>query len=171
MKIVTQFPLNSNKTLLRHYSLRRPFACDFWGGVLGMEFSWGWNIFQKLLKGRVISEGINIFFENTTSPYRVNLCAPKTWLLQVVRKWHSWGEWTKARWNPLTSRFFPSCSHKYQLISSKFSVFNFLLWKHVLTKNEVNYILKWSRDHSCGKPLTHFSLYLYRISSFYFSCF
>ena len=54
-----------------------------------MEFSWGWNIFQKFLKGRVISEDINIFFENSTSPYRVNLCAPKTWLLQVVSKWRS----------------------------------------------------------------------------------
>ena len=53
---------------------------------------------------------------------------------------------------------FSPCFHKYQPISCKFSVFNFLLWKHALIKNE----------ETCGKLLTHFSLYLYRIFSSYF---
>ena len=61
---------------------------------------------------------------------------------------------------------FPPCCHRYQPISSKVSVFNFLLWKHALTKNVVNYFSKRLRDHSCGKRLTHFSLYLYRIFRF-----
>ena len=61
-------------------------------------------------------------------------------------------------WNSLPSSFFCPCFHKYQPISSKLSVFNFLLWKHALIKNE----------EACGKLLTHFSLYLYRIFSSYF---
>ena len=70
MKIVTHFAFNSNKTPLRQYSLRRPFAQDFrgtggWGGGMAMEFQWAWNIFKNFLinlcKGRVILEGINIF--------------------------------------------------------------------------------------------------------------
>ena len=47
----------------------------------------------------------------------------------------------------------------------------FLPWKRALTKHEVNYFSKRSRDHSCGKRLTHLSLYLYRIFSFYFFLF
>ena len=46
----------------------------------------------------------------------------------------------------------------------------FLPWKHAVTKHEVNYFSKRSRDHSCGKWLTHFSLYSYRNFSFYFLC-
>ena len=61
-------------------------------------------------------------------------------------------------WNSLPSRFFSPCFHKYQPISSKFSVFNFLLWKHALIKNE----------EGCEKLLTH---YLYRIFSSYFFSF
>ena len=40
-------------------------------------------------------------------------------------------------------------------------LFTFLLWKHALIKNE----------EACGKLLTHFSLYLYRIFSSYFFSF
>ena len=56
------------------------------------------------------------------------------------------------------------CCHKYQLIGSKLSVFNFLVWRHALTKNEVD------NFHSfCRKHLTNLSLYLYRISVSTFS--
>ena len=61
----------------------------------------------------------------------------------------------RVEFTPL--QVFSPCFHKYQPISSKFSVFNFLLWKHALIKNE----------EGCGKLLTHFSLYLYRIFSSY----
>ena len=60
-------------------------------------------------------------------------------------------------WNSLLSRFFSPCFHKYQPISFKFSVFNFLLWKHALIKSE----------EGCGKLLTH----LYGIFSSYFFSF
>ena len=40
-------------------------------------------------------------------------------------------------------------------------LFYFLIWKHALVKNE----------EACGKLLTHFSLYLYRIFSSYFFSF
>ena len=78
------------------------------------------------------------------------------WPLCIFDLHHlSWG------WNSLPSRFFSPCFHKCQLISSKFSVFNFLQWKPVLIKNE----------EGCGKLLTHFSRYLYRIFSSYFFSF
>ena len=50
MKIV--IPLNSNKTPLRQYSLRRPFASDFsgtGGGGAGYGISMGLEYFQKFL--------------------------------------------------------------------------------------------------------------------------
>ena len=63
-----------------------------------MEFTWSRNIFKNFLinlcKGRVILE--RILFLNSISPLRVNSCVPKTWVLQVVSKWCSWGEWTKT---------------------------------------------------------------------------
>ena len=55
MKIVTHFALNSNKTPLRQYSLRRPFAPDFGGtgggrgGGDGYGISMGLEYFQKFL--------------------------------------------------------------------------------------------------------------------------
>ena len=76
------------------------------------------------------------------------------WPLCIFHLHHlTWG------WNSLPSRFFSPCFHKYQPISSKFSVFNFLLWKHALIK---------MRKVTRGKLFTHFSLYLYRIFSSYF---
>ena len=51
------------------------------------------------------------------------------WPLCIFDLHHlSWG------WNSLPSTFFSPCFHKYQPIRSKFSVFNFLLWKHALIK-------------------------------------
>ena len=42
-----------------------------------MEFPWAWNIFENFLinlcKGRVILEGVNIFFENSIFPLRLSL--------------------------------------------------------------------------------------------------
>ena len=50
MKIVTHFPLNSNKAPLRHYSLRRPFAFfGGGGGGGGYGISMGLEYFQKFL--------------------------------------------------------------------------------------------------------------------------
>ena len=68
--LFTRFALSSNKTPLRHYSLRRPFAWDgmgvCWEGAeAGYVIFMGLEYFQKLLdkpmKGRVILEGVNIF--------------------------------------------------------------------------------------------------------------
>ena len=47
----------------------------------------------------------------------------------------------------------------------------FFPWRHALTKNEVNNFSERSRDHSFRKHLTHLSLNLYRIFSFYFFLF
>ena len=66
--------------------------------------------------------------------------------------------WGAGGWNSLPSRFFSPCFHKYKPISSKFSVFDFLLWKPTLIKMR-------------KVVLTHFSLYLYRTFSSYFFSF
>ena len=143
VKIVMHFPLNSNKTPLRHYSLRRAFASAwmgvYWegggggGGEAGYVISMGLKYFQK---GIVILEGVNIILKILYlpwgCPYKANGC--------------SWGEWTKVSpflfeiehhgvtsvyiwltlfklggegWNSLRSRFFSSCFHKWQPSSSK----------------------------------------------------
>ena len=53
MTIVTHFPLNSNITPLRHYSLRRPFVLEtsegLGGGGGGYGISMGLEYFQKFL--------------------------------------------------------------------------------------------------------------------------
>ena len=70
--------------------------------LLTSALCWVWNFhgagifFKTFLKGEWFRRALIFFLENSTSPYRVNLCAPKTWLLQVISKWHSWGEWTEA---------------------------------------------------------------------------
>ena len=55
VKIVTHFPLSSNKTALRHYSLRRLFAWDSMGVCWGGGGGGGWlcnfhglGIFSKI---------------------------------------------------------------------------------------------------------------------------
>ena len=142
-----------------------------WGEGNGYEISMG--------QERVILEGINIFWKfytslevvpiikdlGLTSHKQMDIVARSglkwvhfplkyntmVWPLCIFDLHHlTWG------WNSLPSRFFSPCFHKYQPISSKFSVFN-LLWK-CSDKNE----------KGCGKLLTHFSLYLYRIFSSYF---
>ena len=51
---------------------------------------------------------------------------------------------------------FSPCFHKYQPISSNFPVFNFLLWKHAVIKDE----------KACGKLLTHFLFFSFYVFSF-----
>ena len=83
------------------------------------------------------------------------------WPLYIFDLHHlSWGAGAgRVELTPL--QVFSPCFHKYQPISSKFSVFNFWPWKHALIKYE----------EGCGKLLTHFSPYLYRIFSSYFFSF
>ena len=52
-----------------------------------------------------------------------------------------------------------------------FCVFKLFTMETCSDQNEVNYFSEGSRDHSCGKRLTHFSLYSYRFFSFYFFSF
>ena len=56
-----------------------------------MEFTWGWNTFQKFLNKPMQMEtdfgGRLYIFFNSISPLRVNWCVPKTWVLPVLSKW------------------------------------------------------------------------------------
>ena len=65
--IVTNLPLNSNKTPLRLETSKGLIFRRLGEGGLTMEFPWTWNIFKNslinLCKGRVILEGVNIFLK------------------------------------------------------------------------------------------------------------
>ena len=164
------------------------------GGGAGYGIPMGLEYFQKFLdkpmqRGQWFWRAL-IYFENSISPLRLSLL--RLWSYKSEANGRSCGEWTKVSafpfeiqhhgvsdlphylficvylinpiyaegWNSLPSRFFSPCFHKYQQISSKFSVFNFLLWKHAL-----------ENEKACGKLLTHFSLYLYKIFNSYFFSF
>ena len=164
MKIVTHFPLNSNKTPSRHYSFDA-ICLRLWGtggsggGGLAMEFPWAWNIFKNFLlnlcKGGLIVEGVNTFWKFYISLEVVRI---KTWVLQVISKWRSSGEWTKVsafpfeiQHNGVTSVYIWFTPFKLEsgihsppgfslLVSTNINqscpifLFNFLLWKHALIK-------------------------------------
>ena len=90
-KIVTHFPLNSNKTPLRHYSLRRHLletSKGLGGGGGGYGISMGLEHFQKFLdkpmQRRVILEVVNIFRKFYIS---LEVVPIKTWVSQVICKW------------------------------------------------------------------------------------
>ena len=86
---------NNSQLKLLHRSLGRGQGG---GGRMAMEFPWAWNIFKNFLinlcKGRVILEGVNIFFENSVPPLRLSLLRLGSYKSQANGR--SWGEWTKV---------------------------------------------------------------------------